>query len=57
MNRWRNHPTELYRAVVRLLSAERIFTADDVVAARLAEHIDTLSLYIEGWETAKWGHR
>lgn len=57
MNRWRNTQVELYRAAVGLLAAERMLTTDDTDAADLAEAIDTLSLYVEGWETAKWGHR
>lgn len=57
MNRWRNTQVELYRAAVGLLATERMLAADDDDAADLAEAIDTLSLYVEGWETAKWGHR
>lgn len=57
MNRWRNTQVELYRAAVRVLTAERCLTTDDDVAADLADAIDTLMLYVEGWETAKWGHR
>lgn len=57
MNRWRNTQVELYRAAVGLLATERMLTTDDDDAADLAEAIDTLSLYLEGWDTAKWGHR
>lgn len=57
MNRWRNTQIELYRAAVGLLATERSLTTDDDLAAELAEDIETLSLYVEGWETAKWGHR